>query len=123
MDTEHLCGARLWTLAAVRLLAYGLIGFMAFRSWQARHEAKTIIALAEQYKQAHGRLPDCESDASFKECTKLGLEEAHATYEKKSETRYQVVYFGFLGMSYYDSPIGAWRTAYWWNGSFAEALR
>ncbi len=113
----------LWTAAVAALLVYGIIGALIFRSWRCRHEAKAIIALAEKYKQTHGHLPDCESDASFAECEKSGLEQPHAIYEKKSETRYLVEYFGFLGMTVYDSSTGIWKTAYWWNGHFKEALQ
>jgi len=70
MDTERLGGARLWTMAAAALLFYALAGFLAFRNWRARHEAKAIIALTEKYRRTQVHLPACDCG--------LGVDEQHA---------------------------------------------
>jgi hypothetical protein len=103
----------LWVAAASSLLLYAIIGLLAFRSWQGRHEAGAVIAHAESYRQAHGHLPACGCD--------LGIDEDHAFYTRKSDTRYIVFYFGGLGVNLYDSSTGRWDTIYWWMpGRFAE---
>jgi len=89
------------------LLIYGIIGTLAFLSWEGRREAKAIVALAEKYQQTHGRPPDCDCD--------LGIDEHHAFYKKKSDFRYIVFYFGAVVVTRYDSSAGQWVTVYWWT--------
>ena len=78
MATERYGGAPLWTAAVAALLLYGIIAFL---SWQGQHEANAIIAVTEKYKQTHGHLPSCDCDLG------IGIEEHHAFYLKKSDTR------------------------------------
>ena len=99
---------RLYAAAALSLMLYGLIGYVAYTGFRAHSEGVKLVRDAEQYRAAHhGALAECACD--------FGFDEQHAFYERTTLERYVVDYYGPLGNSYYDSAVGHWQTRYWWN--------